>query len=896
MARRIVTILLIGLGLVSLLIAAGSGYQTYCLVTHQFASQGNQDALLGARILQRVVRQAIVSDLLDMAALFDDEYTPIEGTDPPQVHAAYDQFLQENLIGQLDAFLDSDMIYYAYPIRADGYVPVHTDHRHNRTFLAPPLLPHHLADHNTSAATAIVEIDGHQYNEYAAPIYLDGRYWGEFRIGIPIALVKAAVQRQILMMVATTLTGSLLLAGITYLVVRRQLRPLRELRNVTGRMADGDLTARGVYAGADELGDLTAVFNRMADTLHARDVELTDRNRALENQITARRRAEEELTQHRDHLTDLVGTRTRELQQTNRRLNMEISERRAVTDALLKSEDKYRNLVERANDGIVIIQDNLIRYANPSLATMLGVPIDEAINRPFLDFIPENERPKILEHYEKRMAGEEVPAVYESALLHRSGRPIAVEVNAGLATHDGRRADLIVFRDITARKKTAEGLREAKEAAEAASRSKSEFLANMSHEIRTPMTAILGYIDLLVEGCPPECPKRTDQIESHVQTISRNASYLLQIINDILDLSKIETGKLEVEQLKTSPFDLLDEVQELMQVRADEKKIPLLFEQEGPLPETIQTDPTRLRQILVNLVGNAIKFTKEGRVRVVSRFVHEESDEKQTPDDKKTPDDKQAPGADYLEIDVLDTGIGMNARQVKHLFEPFTQADTSTTRRFGGTGLGLAISKNLAERLGGSITVQSKQGKGSRFRVRIATGPLGGVKMCLHRQRDKEASCPAHQTTAPPDNSDPPKLAGRILLAEDGPDNQRLIRLILTKAGADVTLAENGRVAVERAITAAQAGKPFDLIFMDMQMPVMDGYAATASLRGQGYAGPIVALTAHAMASDRDRCMEAGCDDYATKPIDRQALLATAAHFLAQSPATSSPEANPASS
>ena len=272
------------------------------------------------------------------------------------------------------------------------------------------------------------------------------------------------------------------------------------------------------------------------------------------------------------------------------------------------------------------------------------------------------------------------------------------------------------------------------------------------------------------------------------------------------------------------------------------------------MPQTIRTDPTQLRQILMNLVGNAIKFTAVGGVRITVSLAEPEKQQ--------------------LRLEVRDTGVGMNAAAVAGLFQPFSQADLSTTRVFGGTGLGLAISRRLARMLGGDITVESEPQKGSTFALCIDPGPLDGVPM-------DEGPLPAPRAEPVQRHSAvPPMLGGRILLAEDGPDNQQLISFHLRKAGAQVTLAENGRVAADLALAALGDGEPFDLILMDMQMPVLDGYEATRLLRAGGYRAPIIALTAHATDSARRQCLTAGCDDYATKPIQRDAFIATLARHL----------------
>jgi signal transduction histidine kinase/DNA-binding NarL/FixJ family response regulator len=393
----------------------------------------------------------------------------------------------------------------------------------------------------------------------------------------------------------------------------------------------------------------------------------------------------------------------------------------------------------------------------------------------------------------------------------------------------------------------------AHEAAESANRAKSDFLSNMSHEIRTPMTAILGYADLL---CEPEMPR--EEIAQHVRTIQRNRDHLLKLVNDILDLSKIEAGAMSIEHLPSSPGEILREVVAMMQLRAAEKQVSLSYGARGPIPETIVTDPTRLRQILLNLVANAIKFTEKGGVHVHARIVPPEEGENAR-----------------MAFDVTDTGIGMREEQMEHLFHPFSQADSSVTRRFGGSGLGLSISLRLAKLMGGSITAQSREGSGSTFTLTVDAGPLDGVRLVAFEEIADETA---------DDNETwsrfAPRLSGRILLAEDGRDNQRLITLYLTRAGATVEIAEDGAEAVAKATAALAAGEPHDLILMDMQMPSMDGYTATGKLRQSGFSGPIVALTAHAMTGDRERCIDAGCSEYAIKPIDRLKLIAICARLM----------------
>jgi signal transduction histidine kinase/DNA-binding NarL/FixJ family response regulator len=393
-------------------------------------------------------------------------------------------------------------------------------------------------------------------------------------------------------------------------------------------------------------------------------------------------------------------------------------------------------------------------------------------------------------------------------------------------------------------------LQHAKNAAEAANRAKSDFLANMSHEIRTPMAAVLGYADRMLE--PDQQP--SDRLDC-VNTIRRNAEHLLTLINDILDLSKIEAGEMLTENIPCSPCQIICDVTSIMRVKAGEKQLKLEMKIDGPIPQQIQSDPTRLRQILINLIGNGIKFTEAGWVRLVVRLL-----------DGKSANPR-------LCFEVTDSGIGMSPQQVSRLFRPFAQADSSTTRRFGGTGLGLSISKRFAEMLGGTMTVESSLGRGTQFVVQIPAGDLARtplIERCTEAVEEPDPAAPEAGH----------RLHGRILLVDDGPENRDLLSYYLRQAGADVTLAENGLIGLEKALAALKEGRPFDLIFMDMQMPEMDGYAASAKLRSKGYTGPIVALTAHAMATDREKCLTSGCTDYLSKPARKPQLLDMAARYV----------------
>lgn len=407
--------------------------------------------------------------------------------------------------------------------------------------------------------------------------------------------------------------------------------------------------------------------------------------------------------------------------------------------------------------------------------------------------------------------------------------------------------------------RTAELKRAMKEAL-AASQAKSDFLANMSHEIRTPMTAILGYADLLNEDDATPLEK-SDRIDA----IQRNSTHLLEIINDVLDVSKIEAGKMTVERIQCSVGKIVADMLSLLRRRATEKGLTLEVEYQGQIPAQICTDPTRLRQILINLLGNAIKFTDQGGIKLVVSMAPQTND-----------------ANSRIQFEVIDTGIGLMPEQLATIFQAFTQADESMTRRYGGTGLGLTISRGLASLLGGTIDVKSNSGEGTNFSVTVDTGPLDGVRMfsncCESIQGDVSEATIENQK-----RNDNQKIDGRILLVEDGMDNQRLISFLLRSAGAEVSVAENGKVGLNMALAAWQQGTPFHLVFMDMQMPVMDGYAATTQLREEEYPFPIVALTAHAMSHERNKCLAVGCDEYFTKPVNRANLIAVAAKWIEQS-------------
>jgi len=403
---------------------------------------------------------------------------------------------------------------------------------------------------------------------------------------------------------------------------------------------------------------------------------------------------------------------------------------------------------------------------------------------------------------------------------------------------------LIVGLDQTVADRTAEMLA-ARDAAIEADRAKSAFLANMSHEIRTPLTSIIGFAELLLD------PQHSGLGRTEaLSTILRNGQHLLELISDILDLSKIEADGLELELQDVSLPELLAEVESMMGPKARDKGLQFHVVQQLPLPRFVPGDSTRLKQILVNFCSNAMKFTEHGAIDIELTF--------------------DAPTR-RLEIAVSDTGIGMTPEQISRLFQRFAQADVTTTRRFGGTGLGLYISKQLAERMGASIEVSAQAGEGSRFALcmTLAANP---AEMPMVEDREEFS---VSSLGGPGDELRIPLLCGQVLLAEDGEYNQRLIGALVEATGATLTIVDNGERAFEEAL-----GGEFDLVLMDIQMPVMDGVAATGLLRASGYEGPIVAITANVMRSDLETYRLAGCTDTVGKPIDRRRLYAVLARHL----------------
>ncbi len=510
-------------------------------------------------------------------------------------------------------------------------------------------------------------------------------------------------------------------------------------------------------------------------------------------------------------------------------LAYDVTERRRAEEALRESEDRFRQLFEDAPVAYhEIDKQGVVRRVNRAECASLGLEPAEILGRPVWELIAPEQRETSRQAVMRKLSGEQALAPFCRQYMRHDGATVMVEIHENFIHHkNGAIAGIrTAFLDVTERKRAERALEEAKEAAEAASRAKSEFLANVSHEIRTPMNGILGMTALALTT------ELDAEQREYLELAKVSAESLLVLLNDILDFSKIEAGKLDVDPIDFCLRQCLDSAVRTLALRAEQKNLQLECEISPEVPPALVGDSNRLRQILLNLIGNAIKFTDAGSIVVK---VAEQS---------RTGDDV------VLKFSVADTGIGIAAEKQGLIFEAFRQADGSMTRRYGGTGLGLAICSRLVELMGGRLWLESEMGRGSTF---LFTARFG----------ISERLAEAHHTALVEEVARSPL---RILLAEDNPVNQKVAVRLLEKVGHTVTVAGNGR----EALTALQR-ESYDLVLMDVQMPEMDGLEATSAIRqteaSTGVHLPILAMTAHSMRGDRERCLGAGMDGYISKPI-----------------------------
>jgi PAS domain S-box-containing protein len=488
---------------------------------------------------------------------------------------------------------------------------------------------------------------------------------------------------------------------------------------------------------------------------------------------------------------------------------------------LVDSERKFRALIEGASDGILISQDGIVIVPNESLCRMFGYSFADFKNKKALELLTPEKR---LESQENILSGHGTP--YDSIGLRKDGSTFDIEILGKTLLINGQSVRMTTIRDISEKKQIENALRDSEKKSREVAKVKSEFLANMSHEIRTPLNGILGMTGLLLDT--PLDPQQKD----YVEIIKNSGDSLLSIVNDILDFSKIEAKKLVIEHI---PFDLKSAVEDIRQIlhyTTKKKGLKFITDLDQDLPVRVVGDPTRLRQVLLNLLSNAIKFTPTGSIKV--RVLRE----------------KQC-----IKFEVIDTGIGIPATALANMFVPFTQVDSSTTRRFGGTGLGLSISKELITAMKGEIGVESSEGQGSTFWITLS------LPEDKSSEQDVRVQTPSHHAVHR-------KL--RVLIAEDNAVNSLIARKMIEKLGHTVTLAGNGKEAIEALKIA-----PYDVVLMDCQMPEMDGFEATKYIRDSKddwKSVQIIAMTAHAMSGDRERCLAAGMDDYVSKPMKLEDL------------------------
>lgn len=515
---------------------------------------------------------------------------------------------------------------------------------------------------------------------------------------------------------------------------------------------------------------------------------------------------------------------------------------------------RVNSIIDHALNGILVVNEaGIIELFNPSASKILGYAPHDVIGKKFPILVPEPYKTEYMEYlrrYIETGIGEVIDSGPREVVgLREDGTTIPIELLISSMKLDSKRLFLVVFQNITQRKEVEEAVKKAHDMAVEASVAKSEFLSNMSHEIRTPMNTIIGISDLL-----SETPLNDDQ-KKYVQIFKESGEHLLSLINDILDISKIEAGHAELEHADFNLQQIMDKIKEMMLIKIDPQKLNLIFDTEPDIPRSLIGDAGRLKQVLLNLIGNAIKFTEQGEVLVKTKLKSLNLNKKEV----------------ELLFEIHDTGIGISAEKVGLLFHDFMQGDLSFTRKYGGSGLGLAISKKLIELMHGNIWVESEVGKGSTFYF-TAKFLTATPKQIENRLSDeKNITIPASKVSD--ENRIQEGIVKCILLVDDSDDNRQLIELYLKKLPYTIDIAQNGEEAVDKFKT-----NKYDIVLMDIQMPVMDGYMATKIIRKwesdkQLISTPIIALTAHAFKEDEQKSLDAGCTGHLSKPIHKTTLI-----------------------
>ncbi len=554
---------------------------------------------------------------------------------------------------------------------------------------------------------------------------------------------------------------------------------------------------------------------------------------AIYSDISENKRYQEELLKSKDELEERVKERTSALEIANMELKKQIEEREKIELALKESEQRYRTAMDNSNDGIAIIRDGHHVYVNDRYLKIYGYEsLEEMEQVGIYNIIHPDDAQKVRERSLARVRGELEGQSYEHRCIRKDGSVIYVEASAARLMYDNRPAGIAFIRDITDRKKAELELKKSKEEAERANRAKSEFLANMSHEIRTPMNAIIGMTGLLLDT------KLDEEQMEHLEIIRRSSDALLSLINDILDFSKIEAGKMDLEILDFDLRNALEEMVSLPAVEAHKKGIEFVYEIEPDVPSLLRGDPGRIRQIVLNLTSNAVKFTEYGDVLLHVSCEREDENEAE------------------LKFSIRDSGIGISEEEISKLFQSFHQVDASTTRKYGGTGLGLVISKRLAELMKGKIGVESVKGEGSTFWfTTVMEKQKGMVEAIL---------------------TPPAAIKGkRFLVVDDNKTNLLIVQRYLEAWGFVCDTAWNGEMGLILMMAAVKANAPYDCVISDMQMPHMDGIELGRKIKADPALKStiLIMLSSRGMRGDSAEVRDAGYAAYLTKPVRRSQLF-----------------------